>query len=170
MLRSPGSSSLRVIVDTTGRSPDFRCYCGARSGGYATDLAPVLELVPRNEPDAVLRSGAPTSSCTAGWMKETGGCARPWLATLDTGQPLEVLQAEAARRSQRACNVRRPEVDYESRLGLDRNELGAFLVQGGLGSARAHALVSLQSLNDLRISEALGAHIGTSTSNVGTAR
>ncbi len=36
-----------------------------------------------------------------------------------------------------AANVRRPKVDYESRtLGLDRNELGAFLVQAGLGSAR----------------------------------
>ena len=33
-----------------------------------------------------------------------------------------------------ALNVRRPKVDYESRtLGLDRNELGAFLVQAGLG-------------------------------------
>ena len=40
-----------------------------------------------------------------------------------------------------ALNVRRPKVDYESRtLGLDRNELGAFLVQAGLGSARDHAL------------------------------
>ena len=34
-----------------------------------------------------------------------------------------------------ALNLRRPKVDYESRtLGLDRNELGAFLVQAGLGS------------------------------------
>jgi integrase/recombinase XerD len=33
-----------------------------------------------------------------------------------------------------ALNVRRPKVDYESRtLGLDRNELGALLVQAGLG-------------------------------------
>jgi hypothetical protein len=36
-----------------------------------------------------------------------------------------------------ALNVRRPKVDYESRtLGLDRNELGAFLVQAGLGLPR----------------------------------
>src|SRR5919202_2646751 len=59
-----------------------------------------------------------------------------------------------------AANVRRPKVDYESRtLGLDRNELGAFLVQAGLGSARDHALASLLALNGLRISEALGADI-----------
>ena len=39
-----------------------------------------------------------------------------------------------------ALNLRRPKVDYEARtLGLDRNELGAFLVQAGPGSARDHA-------------------------------
>ena len=59
-----------------------------------------------------------------------------------------------------ALNVRRPKLDYDSRtLGLDRNELGAFLVQAGLGSARDHALASLLALNGLRISEALGADI-----------
>jgi integrase/recombinase XerD len=42
-----------------------------------------------------------------------------------------------------AANVRRPKVDPESRtLGLDRNELGALLVQAGLGSPRDHALIS----------------------------
>lgn len=59
-----------------------------------------------------------------------------------------------------AANVRRPKVDVESRtLGLDRNELGALLVQAGLGSPRDHALISLLALNGLRISEALGADI-----------
>jgi site-specific recombinase XerD len=59
-----------------------------------------------------------------------------------------------------ALYVRRPKIDYESRtLGLDRNELGALLVQAGLGSARDHALISLLALNGLRISEALGADI-----------
>jgi integrase len=42
---------------------------------------------------------------------------------------------------------------------LDRNELGAFLVQAGLGSARDHALASLLALNGLRISEASGADV-----------
>jgi site-specific recombinase XerD len=59
-----------------------------------------------------------------------------------------------------AANVRRPKVDPESRtLGLDRNELGALLVQARLGSPRDHALISLLALNGLRISEALGADI-----------
>ncbi len=60
-----------------------------------------------------------------------------------------------------AARVRRPKQDYESRtLGLDRNELGAFLVAAGLSSNRDHALASLLALNGLRISEALGADIG----------
>jgi hypothetical protein len=40
-----------------------------------------------------------------------------------------------------AAYVRRPKLDYESHtLGLDRNELGAFLVQAGLCGGRDHAL------------------------------
>jgi site-specific recombinase XerD len=59
-----------------------------------------------------------------------------------------------------AANVRRPRVDYESRtLGLDRNELGALVVQAGLGSARDGALITLLAMNGLRISEALNADI-----------
>jgi integrase/recombinase XerD len=59
-----------------------------------------------------------------------------------------------------AVHVRRPKLDYESHAaGLDRNELGAFLVQAGLSSPQDHALCSLLALNGLRISEALGATI-----------
>ncbi|MBW3575928.1 MAG: tyrosine-type recombinase/integrase [Actinobacteria bacterium] len=59
-----------------------------------------------------------------------------------------------------AVHVRRPRLDYESHaVGLDRNELGAFLVAAGLSSARDHALCSLLALNGLRISEALSADI-----------
>ena len=47
-----------------------------------------------------------------------------------------------------AANVRRPRLDYESHaVGLDRNELGAFLVAAGRSSARDHALASLLGLN-----------------------
>jgi hypothetical protein len=43
-----------------------------------------------------------------------------------------------------AAYVRRPKIDYESHtLGLDRNELGAFLVQAGLCGGRGHALMCL---------------------------
>ena len=59
-----------------------------------------------------------------------------------------------------SANVRRPKVDHESRtLGLDRNELGALLVQAGLGSPRDHALVTLLGMNGLRISEAINADV-----------
>jgi integrase/recombinase XerD len=42
---------------------------------------------------------------------------------------------------------------------LDRNELGALLVAAGLGALPEHALISLLSLNGLRVSEATGADI-----------
>ena len=59
-----------------------------------------------------------------------------------------------------AAHVRRPRVDSESRaIGLDRNELGMFLVQAGLAGGRDHALACLLALNGLRISEALNANI-----------
>jgi site-specific recombinase XerD len=59
-----------------------------------------------------------------------------------------------------AAHVRRPRLDYESHAtGLDRNEVGTLLVAAGLASAREHALVSLLTINGLRISEALGADI-----------
>ena len=42
-----------------------------------------------------------------------------------------------------AEHARRPKVDNESRtLGLDRNELSAFMVQAGIGAHREHALAS----------------------------
>jgi len=70
-----------------------------------------------------------------------------------------------------ALNVRRPKVDYESRtLGLDRNELGAILVQAGLGLPRDHALASLLALNGLRIPRPWVPTSTTSISSVATAR
>ena len=59
-----------------------------------------------------------------------------------------------------AVHVRRPRLDYESNAtGLDRNELGMFLVQAGLAGGGDHALAFLLALNGLRISEALNADI-----------
>ena len=59
-----------------------------------------------------------------------------------------------------AAHVRRPRLDYEShQTALDRNEVGALLVAAGLGTPAEHALISLLTLNGLRISEALGANI-----------
>jgi integrase/recombinase XerD len=65
-----------------------------------------------------------------------------------------------------AAHLRRPKVDGESRtLGLDRNELSAFVVQAGIGTHRDHALASLLGLNGLRVSEALNADIEDFGSN-----
>jgi hypothetical protein len=59
-----------------------------------------------------------------------------------------------------AAHVQRPRVDYQSHaVALDRNELGALLVEAGLGPPLEHALISLLALNGLRVSEATGADI-----------
>ncbi len=59
-----------------------------------------------------------------------------------------------------AVHLRRPKLNYEpSATGLDRNELGMFLVQAGLAGGRDHGLACLLALNGLRISEALNADI-----------
>jgi site-specific recombinase XerD len=59
-----------------------------------------------------------------------------------------------------AVNVRRPRLRQESTMsGLDRNELGAFLVQAGLSGVRDHALACLLALNGLRVSEVLDADV-----------
>ena len=51
-----------------------------------------------------------------------------------------------------AANVRRPRLRRESTMsGLDRNELGAFLVQAGLSETRDHALACLLALNGLHV-------------------
>ncbi|MGI9584105.1 MAG: tyrosine-type recombinase/integrase [Acidimicrobiia bacterium] len=59
-----------------------------------------------------------------------------------------------------AVNVRRPRQRQESTMsGLDRNELGVFLVQAGLAGPRDHALACLLALNGLRVSEALDTNV-----------
>ncbi len=59
-----------------------------------------------------------------------------------------------------AVHVRRPKVSQEStRIGLDRNELSAFLVHAGLSGGNDHVLACLLGLNALRVSEACGADL-----------
>lgn len=59
-----------------------------------------------------------------------------------------------------AGNVRRPKISQDSTtLGLDRQELGQFLVEAGLAGGRDHALACLLGLNGLRVSEACNADI-----------
>jgi site-specific recombinase XerD len=70
-----------------------------------------------------------------------------------------------------AAHVRRLRVDYESNaVALDRNELGALLVTGGLGSPTERALISLLALNGLRVSEATAPTSSTWGWSAGTGR
>jgi integrase/recombinase XerD len=56
--------------------------------------------------------------------------------------------------------VRRPKISQESsRLGLDRSELGGFLVQAGLAGGNDNMLACLLALNARRVSEACGADL-----------
>jgi integrase/recombinase XerD len=51
-----------------------------------------------------------------------------------------------------AAHVRRPRLDYESHAtGLDRNEPGALLVAAGLGAPAEDAVISLLTLDGLRV-------------------
>ncbi|MBW3577103.1 MAG: hypothetical protein KY462_05080 [Actinobacteria bacterium] len=73
---------------------------------------------------------------------------------------LPPLRRRPATRASPAVHVRRPKVSQEStRIGLDRNELGAFLVQAGLSGGNDHVLACLLGLNALRVSEACGADL-----------
>ena len=59
-----------------------------------------------------------------------------------------------------AVHVCRRKISQEStRLGLDRSELGAFLVQAGLSGGNDHVLACFLALNALRVSEACGADL-----------
>ncbi len=95
------------------------------------------------------------------WMEENGRMRSTVARRLSTLVSLyRYCEQEGLIERNPALNVRRPRVDYESRtLGLDRNELGAFLVQAGLGSPRDAALASVLALNGLRISEELNADV-----------
>ena len=65
-----------------------------------------------------------------------------------------------------AAHMHRPRLDYDSHAtALDRNELGALLVTAGLGSAQEPALISLLTLNGLRIM-AMGSERGHRTLTV----
>ena len=96
------------------------------------------------------------------WMEQEGRMASTIARRLSTLSSFyKYCQIEDIIAKNPAANIRRPKVNAESRtLGLDRNELGALLVQAGLGDLRDGTLITLLALNGLRISEALNADIG----------
>ena len=96
------------------------------------------------------------------WMEQEGRMASTIARRLSTLSSFyKYCQIEDIIAKNPAANIRRPKVNAESRtLGLDRNELGALLVQAGLGDLRDGTLITLLALNGLWISEALNADIG----------
>ena len=135
-------------------------YCGSTRRSYATDLR--LFSAWCHEANLTLFKVRRAHLELYGrWMEESGRMRSTVARRLSTlASFYKYCEQEQLVDRNPALNVRRPKVDYESRtLGLDRNELGAFLVQAGLGSPRDHALASLLALNGLRIAEALGTDI-----------
>ncbi|HEX6301405.1 MAG TPA: tyrosine-type recombinase/integrase [Acidimicrobiia bacterium] len=97
----------------------------------------------------------------ARWLEERGRARATVARRLSTitGFYRYCVEEELMPRSP-ATHVRRPKLNYESNaVGLDRNELGMFLVQAGLSGGRDHALACLLALNGLRVSEALNSDI-----------
>jgi site-specific recombinase XerD len=156
-------------------------YCGSARRAYATDLRLLSACWCADAERDLLDVRRAHLELFGRWMEETGRMRSTVARRLSTlasfyrychqegliDRRLSTLASfyrychqEGLIDTNPALNVRRPKLDCESRtLGLDRNELGAFLVQAGLGSARDHALASLLALNGLRISEDLGSDI-----------
>ena len=135
-------------------------YCGATRVSYATDLRVFADWC--HQANLTLLSVRRAHLELFGrWMEENGRMRSTVARRLSTlASFYRYCHQEQLVERNPALNVRRPKVDYESRtLGLDRNELGALLVQAGLGTPRDHALICLLALNGLRISEALGAQV-----------
>ena len=135
-------------------------YAGATRTSYATDLR-IFATWCRQADLGLFTVRRSHLELFGRWMDETGRMRSTVARRLSTlASFYRYCEQEQLIDRNPALNLRRPKVDSESRtLGLDRNELGALLVQAGLGSPRDHALASLLALNGLRISEALGADV-----------
>jgi site-specific recombinase XerD len=135
-------------------------YSGATLDAYRLDLRQWATWLNGNGVD-ILSVQRAHIELYARWSEENGLARSTISRRLSTICGLyRYCSQEAVIDRDPAAYVRRPKIDYESHtLGLDRNELGAFLVQAGLCGGRDHALMCLLALNGLRISEALGADI-----------
>ena len=160
------STDLVVVEDPSGWAEAgavagfLAAYGGSTRVSYATDLR--LFSAWCREANLTLFSVRRAHLELFGrWMEERGLMRSTVARRLSTLTSFyRYCQEEELIARSPAVNLRRPKVDYDSRtLGLDRNELGAFLVQAGIGSPRDHALAVLLAVNGLRISEALGADI-----------
>ena len=123
-----------VITERVAIAGFLAGYTGNTRTSYTTDLRIFAEWCHGQPPDAA--GGAASAS---GVVRPLDGERGPDALhrrppPVDVGQLLPLLPRRRHPRRDPAANVRRPKVDHESRtLGLDRNELGALLVQAGLG-------------------------------------
>lgn len=136
-------------------------YSGHTRLAYEQDLCQFIGWC-HNQGIAVLAVRRAHIELFARWLEHRGMAATTIARRLSTVSSLyrycveEDLLAHSP-----ATHVRRPRLRHESTIsGLDRSELGAFLLQAGFSGDRDHALACLLALNGLRVSEALGVDIG----------
>ena len=109
-------------------------YCGTTRTSYATDLR-IFTAWCHQCRLSLFTVRRAHLELFGRWMEQTGRMRSTVARRLSTlASFYRYCEQEQLVERNPTLNVRRPKVDYESRtLGLDRNELGAFLVQAGLG-------------------------------------
>jgi site-specific recombinase XerD len=135
-------------------------YTGQTFAAYALDLRQWVRWCAEHDLD-LFEVRRAHIELFARWLEEAGKAKATVARRLSTISGFyRYCTEEALIANSPAAHVRRPKVSHESNaVGLDRNELGIFLVQAGLAGGRDHALACLLALNGLRISEALAADI-----------
>jgi integrase/recombinase XerD len=149
-----------IITERVAVAAFIAGYTDPTRRSYATDLR-IFAAWCHDHGVNLLNVKRPHLEMFARWMEQNGRMPSTIGRRLSTLSSFyKYCQLEDILDKNPAVNVRRPKVHDESRtLGLDRNELGALLVQAGLGDLRDGALITLLALNGLRISEALNANI-----------
>ena len=149
-----------IITERVAVAAFIAGYTEPTRRSYATDLR-IFAGWCHDHGFNLLNVKRPHLETFARWMEQEGRMASTIGRRLSTLSSFyKYCQTEDILDKNPALNVRRPKVHDESRtLGLDRNELGALLVQAGLGDLHDGALITLLALNGLRISEALNADI-----------
>ena len=139
-----------VITERVAVAGFLAGYTGNSRTGYTTDLRIYADWCHQNQL-TLLGVRRVHLELFARWMENEGRMRSTVARRLSTlASFYHYCAAEGIVARDPSANVRRPKVDHESRtLGLDRNELGALLVQAGLGPPRDHALVTLLAMNGL---------------------
>ena len=140
-----------IIIERVAVSAFIAGYTDPARRSYATDLR-IFAGWCQDHGINLLNVKRPHLETFARWMEQEGRMASTIGRRLSTSSSFyRYCQTEDILDKNPAPNVRRPKVHDESRtLGLDRNELGALLVQAGLGDLRDGALMTLQTSTTCR--------------------